>query len=125
MNFLEFVSDKYVSVNYFHNFGGVFFGRIPLLKKLKWREVFTVKALWGGVDQRNLPNDNNGLLRFPTDENGNSITHTLERQPYVEGSVGIANIFKIVRVDLVRRFTYTDLPDVSKIGVRVRVKMEF
>lgn len=125
MNFLEFVSDKYVSVNYFHNFGGVFFGRIPLLKKLKWREVFTVKALWGGVDQRNLPDGNNGLLRFPADESGNTITHTLERQPYVEGSVGIANIFKIVRVDLVRRFTYTDLPNVSKLGVRVRVKMEF
>ncbi len=125
MNFLEFVSDKYVSINYFHNFGGVFFGRVPLLKKLKWREVLTVKALWGGVDQRNLPNSSNGLLRFPTDDNDLTITNTLERQPYVEGSVGVANIFKIIRVDLVRRFTYTDLPNVSKIGVRVRVKMEF
>lgn len=125
MNFLEFVSDKYVSVNYFHNFGGVFLGRVPLLKKLKWREVLTVKALWGGVDQRNMPNNDNDLLRFPIDESGVSITNVLGSQPYVEGSVGIANIFKIVRVDLVRRFTYTNLPNVSKLGVRVRVKMEF
>ena len=130
MNFLEFVSDKYIGINYFHNFGGIFFGRIPLLKKLKWREVLTVKALWGGVDGRNMPNGDNGLLAFPTaysDEQQKyiPITHTLERQPYIEGSVGIANIFKLVRVDLVRRFTYTDLPNVSKIGIRVRVKMEF
>lgn len=125
MNFLEFVSDKYVSINYFHNFGGVFFGRIPLLKKLKWREVLTVKALWGGIDQRNLPSASNGLLQFPTDGSGQTITHTLNRQPYVEGSVGVANIFKLIRVDLIRRFTYTKLPNIAKIGVRVRVKMEF
>lgn len=125
MNFLEFVSDKYVSVNYFHNFGGIFLGRIPLLKKLKLREVLTVKALWGGLDADNRPNAGNGLLNFPRYDDGTLMTYTLEEKPYVEGSVGIDNIFRLIRVDLVRRFTYLDHPNVAKLGVRVRVKMEF
>ena len=125
MNFLEFVSDKYVSLIYFHNFGGIFLGRVPLLKKMKLREVFTVKALWGTVDQRNRPDGQNGLLNFPKDNNGLPMTYTLERKPYIEASVGIANIFKILRVDLVRRFTYLDHPNVSEYGVRIRLKPEF
>ncbi len=125
MNFLEFVSDKYASINYFHNFGGVIFGRIPLLKHLKLREVFTVKALWGGVDKDNLPTASNGLLTFPTDDAGNPITFTLEKKPYIEGSIGVANIFKVLRVDLVRRFTYLDNPGVTKMGIRIRFKPEF
>ncbi len=125
MNFLEFVSDKFVSINYFHNFGGVFLGRIPLIKKLKWREVLTVKALWGGLDQRNQPSATNGLLSFPKADDGSTQTFTLEHRPYIEGSVGVANIFRMIRIDLVKRFTYTDHPNVSQLGVRVRVKTEF
>ena len=125
MNFLEFVSDKYVSINAYHNFGGFFFNRIPLLKKLKWREVVTAKVLWGGLDDRNRPGPENGLLSFPVDDQGNTITYTLEKQPYVEASVGISNIFKFVRIDLVRRLTYTDHPGISKLGVRMRFRLEF
>lgn len=125
MNFLEFISDKYVSINVNHNFGGFFFNRVPLLKKLKWREVVTAKVLWGGLDARNRPTSENGLLLFPVDANGNNITYTLDEKPYVEASVGIANIFKFVRIDLVRRLTYTENPGISKMGVRMRFKLEF
>ncbi len=125
MNFLEFVSDKYASINYYHNFQGVFLGRIPLLKKLKWREIITFKSLWGGIDAKNMPNSDNNLLRFPVDENGQVLTHSLDKKPYIETSVGIANIFRVVRVDYVRRLNYTDLPNVSKSGIRARVKVEF
>jgi hypothetical protein len=125
MNFLEFVSDKYASVNYYHNFQGVFFGRIPLLKKLKWREVITFKSLWGGIDAKNMPSNENSLLRFPVDEKGEVLTHSLEKKPYIETSVGISNIFKVIRVDYVRRLNYNDLPNVTKSGIRVRIKMEF
>jgi hypothetical protein len=125
MNFLEFVSDKYASINIFHNFGGFFFGRVPLLKKLKWREVITFKALYGGVDEENKPNGDNQLLSFPKADDGQPLTYTLERKPYMEASVGISNIFRVIRVDLVRRLTYLDHPNVSKMGVRVRFKLEF
>ena len=125
MNFMEFASDKYVGLNIQHNFGGFFFNKIPLLRKLKWREVASFKGLYGGLDEKNRPTETNGLLRFPVDENGRTVTHTLEQKPYIEASVGIANIFKLFRVDYVRRMTYTDLPNVSKWGIRARFKLDF
>lgn len=126
MNFLEFVSDKYASINIYHNFGGVVLGRIPLIKKLKWREVITFKSLWGGLDDSNRPSSENGLLRFPVDETTKKpLTYTLEKKPYIEASVGIANIFKVVRVDYVRRLNYLDHPNVTKSGVRLRFKLEY
>jgi len=125
MNFLEFASDQYVALNIQHNFGGFFFNKIPLLKRLKWREVASFKGLYGGLDDKNRPTNSNGLLRFPVDEQGRTVTNTLENQPYAEASVGIANIFKLFRVDYVRRLTYTDLPGVSKWGIRARFKLDF
>jgi hypothetical protein len=55
MNFLEFVSDRYLSVNLDHSFNGFFINKIPLLRRLKWREAFTVKALYGGIRKENDP----------------------------------------------------------------------
>jgi len=125
MNFLEFVSDKYMSVHVFHNFGGFFFNRIPIIKKLKLREVFTCKVLYGGLDDSNKPSDQNSLYRFPVDGNGYNLTYTLDKLPYVEASVGIDNIFKFFRVDYVRRLTYLNNPGVTKSGVRARFRVEF
>ncbi|HMU05265.1 MAG TPA: carboxypeptidase-like regulatory domain-containing protein, partial [Saprospiraceae bacterium] len=96
-----------------------------LINKLKWREVVTFKGLWGSLDDQNIPDNTNELLRFPVDETGQVLTNTLERKPYIETSVGIGNIFKVLRVDYVRRLNYTDLPNVSKWGIRARVKFEF
>ena len=124
MNFLEFVSDHYASVNIYHNFQGFILNRIPLLKKLQWREVLTLKALWGGVDQINMPTADNRLLRFPTD-NGLPITYTLDGKPYLEGSVGIGNIFHLLRIDYVQRLNYLDHTNVSKWGIRGKLKFEF
>lgn len=125
MNFMEFASDKYVGLNIQHNFNGFFFNKIPGLKRLKWREVASFKGLYGGLDEKNIPTESNGLLRFPVDEDGQTVIHTLEKKPYIEASVGIANILKLFRVDYVRRLTYTDLPGVSKWGVRARFKLDF
>ncbi len=125
MNFLEFASDKYVALNVQHNFGGFFFNKIPFLRRLKWREVASFKGLYGGLDDANRPDNSNGLLRFPVDYQGRTVTNTLENKPYMEASVGIANIFKLFRVDYVRRLTYTELPGVSKWGIRARFKLDF
>ena len=124
MNFLEFVSDHYASINIYHNFQGFIFNRVPLLKKLQWREVITLKALWGGVESRNIPTADNRLLRFPTDNNL-PITYTLDGKPYIEGSIGIGNIFHLIRLDYVQRLNYLDHPNVSKWGIRGKVKFEF
>lgn len=125
MNFMEFVSDKYASVNMTHSFGGFFFNRIPLLRQLKLREMMSFKALWGGLDEKNRPTTENGLLHFPTDANGTPLTYTLEKEPYMEASVGVGNIFKVLRIDYVRRLNYLDLPNAPKWGIRARFKLEF
>ncbi|MFD1140092.1 DUF5686 family protein [Larkinella insperata] len=125
MNFLEFVSDHYASVNLQYYLNGFLFNKVPLLKHLKLREVVSFKALTGGLRAENDPAKVSDVYRFPIDEQGRSISYTLNKTPYIEGSVGIANIFKLLRVDLVKRFTYLNHPGVSEWGIRGRFKFDF
>jgi hypothetical protein len=124
MNFLEFVSDRYVSLNIDHHFNGFIFNRLPLIKKLDLREVVTAKVLYGGVRNENDPDKNPDLYKFPS-YNGVPTTFAMDKVPYIEGSVGISNIFKLLRVDVVKRFTYLDHPDIATWGIRGRVRFEF
>ncbi|HVN57015.1 MAG TPA: DUF5686 family protein [Bacteroidales bacterium] len=124
MNFLEFVSDKYAALNIDHSFNGFFFNKIPLLKKFRLREVATLKVLYGGVSNNNDPNLNNNLFRYPTDVNGVPLTYTLEKKPYIEASIGCSNIFRVLRVDIVKRFSYLSLPNSPSIGIRFKFKFD-
>ncbi|PTS95756.1 hypothetical protein DBR11_20665, partial [Pedobacter sp. HMWF019] len=125
MNFLEFVSDHYASLNIDHNFNGFFLNKIPLLKKLKLREIVSFKILYGGLRDENNPAIDKSLLQFPVNSAGVPTTYSLNKDPYMEGSVGLGNIFKLLRVDLVKRFSYLEHPVVSTWGVRARVKFDF
>jgi len=108
-----------------HTFNGLFFNKIPILKHLNWREMVTCKILYGDLTKTNDPKNNNDLLRFPVEPDGTPITYTMGRTPYIEGSIGIGNIFKFFRVDLVKRFTYLNNPNVSEYGIRVRFRFDF
>lgn len=126
MNFLEFVSDHYASINIDHSFNGFFLNKIPLLNKLKLREIISFKAIYGGLrDENNPEKTNTGIYKMPTYENGMQRTYSLNKEPYMEGSVGLGNIFKFLRVDLVKRFNYLNNPEVSEWGIRTRVKLDF
>lgn len=124
-NYLEFVSDHYASINIDHHFNGLFFNRIPLIDKLKWREVVSFKSLWGGLRSENNPANDPTLFQFPVREGSQTITHTLNNGPYMEASAGIENIFKLVRLDVVRRLSYLDNPGAPKWGLRARVRFQF
>ncbi len=125
MNFLEFANDHSESINIDYHFNGFLFNKIPLFKRLKWRETVAFKSLWGGIREENNPSTNPTLYQLPINGNGQPITYFMGKTPYIEGSVGIENIFKFIRVDLVRRFTYLNDPDVAKWGIRARALFTF
>lgn len=126
MNYYEFVSQYYVQGIFDYNFNGFILNRIPLIGRLKLREVLSVRAVWGGISDENNPaNGNSELFKFPTTPDGKPITHTLEKEPYVEGSIGIANIFSIFRIDYVRRFNYLDNPETDNWGIFFSAKVKF
>jgi len=97
MYYQEFISDTYASIFWEHHFVGFFLNKMPLFRKLKWREVVGMRSLWGRYDTEK----HNSLL-LPGNMKG------LGNQPYTEFSAGLENIFKFLRVDGVWRFNYND-----------------
>lgn len=132
MNFIEFVTDKYVRLNVQHFFDGYIFNRIPLLKKLKLKEAISFKGIYGGLDDANDPRINNDLLQFNADENGNPLTAPFDpRTPFIEWGVGVYNIFRFLRFDVIKRVNYLNRPNIEEVfgvkglGIRGRLKVEF
>jgi hypothetical protein len=125
MNFMEFVSDRYVAANIEHSFYGFFTNKIPLLRRLKLRELATFKILYGQVSKQNQPTAGSGLFAFPLNPDGTPLTYTLAARPYMEAGIGIGNILKIFRIDFIRRLTYLDHEGVAKFGVRFAGQLTF
>jgi len=125
MNFLEFVSDHYVALNIEHGFNGFILNKVPLVKKLKLKETVGLKTLYGGLRNENNPALHPALYEFPVGSNGVPYTYTLGNVPYVEGNIGIGNIFKVFRVDVVKRFTYLNNPNVTNVGLRFSMNFDF
>ena len=66
MNAMEFISDEYASWDLTYYMNGNLLNRLPLVKKLKWREVFCFRGLWGHLTDKNNPmNGGDGLYLFP------------------------------------------------------------
>jgi hypothetical protein len=124
MNFFEFVSDHYASVHVDQHFNGFIFNKLPLVQKLKLREVISFKSLWGGIRPENNPANDASSVQFQS-RNGAASTFALNNGPYMEASAGVENIFKFLRLDVIRRLSYLDHPDAPKWGVRGRVVVQF
>ncbi len=124
MKGLEFLNDRYAQFNLAWDLEGKIFNRLPLIKKLKWREYVAFKGMWGHLTDKNnpyLPQNANDteLYKFPVD------TRVMTRDPYMEFVVGVHNIFKFLEVDYVRRLTYTNAPGISKNGIRFGFNLVF
>jgi hypothetical protein len=113
LNFFEFISDKYVGGFVENHWEGLFFDRIPLIKKLQWRLVTTGRITYGAISSRHA-----AQMILP------SFTKQFGNVPYAEVAVGIENIFKVGRVDLVWRVTHID-PGMSPLGIRARWALNF
>ena len=107
LNYYDFVADQYTSLHLEHNFNGKLFARVPLLRKLNWREIIGVKAVYGSVSDENIALNASGQS-YQAPVNG-----------YYEYSAGIGNIFKVMRIDGAWRGSYFNVPDARKFTIRV------
>ncbi|MBQ9678067.1 MAG: carboxypeptidase-like regulatory domain-containing protein [Prevotella sp.] len=125
VNNMEFLNDRFLSAIVAWDLNGKIFNRIPLLKKLKWREYIGFKMLWGGLSDKNNPflaenADSPLLMAFPEG------SHVMDpKRPYWEVSVGIHNILKVLHVEYVRRLNYTSYSTAHKHGVRMTLHFTF
>lgn len=124
MNAMEFFNDEYASWDLTYFMNGLIFNRLPLIRKLNWREVISCRGMFGNLSEKNRPDPMNtgSLFKFPYE---NDSYHYLHSEPYVEIAVGVENIFRVLRIDYVRRLTYRDLPGIDKDGVRIKLHVQF
>lgn len=114
MRFFEFISDRYIQLFAEHHFEGLFFNRVPLLRRLKWREVACFKAVAGDLD----PKHYDELLLLTN-------MYGLYNGPFMEASAGIENIFKVLRTDIIWRLRYNDHPGTSPFALRAKIVINF
>ena len=113
LSFFEFISDRYVGALVEQHWEGLFFDRIPLIKKLQWRLVTTGRITYGAISPRHQ-----AVMLLP------EFTKQFGKTPYAEVAVGIENIFKVGRIDLVWRLTHLD-PGMNPLGIRARWAFAF
>lgn len=125
INTMEFINDRYASLMLSWDLNGKILNRIPLAKKLYWREYLGLRMLWGDLSDKNNPYlpENAGNPRLMYFPEGSNIMDS--NRPYMEMVVGIHNIFKFFRVEYVKRLTYKDLPSAPHWGMRYGVSLTF
>ncbi len=121
LNAMEFAADSYASWDVTYWINGAILNRIPLIKKLKLREVVSFRGLLSHLSRKNNPEYCNELYRFPYDAHVGEM-HGL---PYMEAGVGLDNIFTFLRLDYVWRLTYRNAPNTDKSGLRINVHFTF
>ena len=120
----EFLNDRQVFWALSWDMNGKLLNRIPLIKKLKWREWFAIKGVWGHLTDKNNPylekNQGDGrLFKFPKN------SHVMNDTPYWECVAGVHNIFKFFSVEYVRRLTYLNSNNIDKWGIRFGFMISF
>lgn len=121
LNPMEFAMDEYASLEMTYNMNGLIFNRIPLIKKLKLREIVTFKGFVGHLSDKNNPEYNPDLFRFPAQ----GVTQPMGHTPYMEIGAGIDNILTVLRVEYLWRLSYRGKPGCPDSGLRFSFHFSF
>ena len=128
---MEFINDQALSwdVTYWGN--GILMNRLPLIKRLRLREVISLRGIWGSLSDKNNPNavetqnlvspSTSALFMFPSD----APCQPMGNKPYMEAGVGLDNILTILRVDYVWRITYREHGGSDRHGIRIQLHFNF
>ncbi len=118
LNYYEFVADTYTTLHIEHHFNGKILSFIPLIKKLKLREVAFIRGAYGSLSDA-AKNINVEGFRYSAPN----------EQIYYEYGFGIENIgfgnIRLLRVDFNWRGNYLDRPDISKFGIKAGLQFNF
>jgi Family of unknown function (DUF5686)/CarboxypepD_reg-like domain len=125
MNNYEFAADAFVTMNLTHHFEGLIFNKLPLLRRLNWREVASFRAVVGTMTTANLNNNKLNLFNPAVASPNNYIGFRVPNQPYMEADIGIENIFKVLKLSAVWRLNYLDNPEASPFSVRLGFDFNF
>jgi hypothetical protein len=109
LDFYEFVSDTYASLHLQHNFNGRLFSRIPLIRKWNLREIIGLRGVWGELSDANIALSVPASLTTPLVAPSDKI--------YYEYSVGVGNIFKVLRIDFNFRGNYLGSADARPFSI--------
>lgn len=118
---MEFINDQALSWDLTYWGNGVLMNRLPLIKRLRLREVLTLRGIWGSLSEKNNPAQSSDVFLFPAD----ALCQPMGDKPYMEAGVGIDNILTILRVDYVWRLTYRDHAGTDRRGVRIQLHFNF
>ncbi|ERJ61422.1 hypothetical protein M472_21945 [Sphingobacterium paucimobilis HER1398] len=124
-NSMEFVADQFLKISYDHELNGYILNKLPLLKKLRFREIFGARMFYGQLSKDNNPYTGDGVVYFDTHKKGHTMTHVLGKNPYWEGYVGLDNILSIFRVQYYYRFNYREHPSISKERFKLSLNFDF
>lgn len=116
---MEFLADEYVSLSMTYYLKGWLLNRIPGINWLRLREVVSFNGVYGRLSNKNNPVYSNNLFLFPDG------SQPMGNDPYMEVSVGLENIFKILRVDYYRRLNYLNNSGIKKDGIRIALRFSF
>ncbi|MBR4828998.1 MAG: carboxypeptidase-like regulatory domain-containing protein [Muribaculaceae bacterium] len=118
---MEFVNDQALSWDLTYWGNGVLMNRLPLIRKLRLREVLTLRGIWGSLSDKNNPAKSDDVFLFPVD----ALCQKMGDQPYMEAGVGLDNILTILRVDYVWRLTYRENAGTDRHGIRIQLHFNF
>ena len=118
LNYYEFVADTYSTLHIEHHFNGKILSFIPLIKKLKLREVAFIRGAYGSLSDASKNINVEGFKYSAPNE-----------KVYYEYGFGLENIgfgnLRIFRVDFNWRGNYLDRPDISKFGIKAGFQFGF